>query len=116
MWGKCEKPESGKNVKNSRGKILEKMWKKIGVEKAWINDLEEVKSVEKCQCGKKRDKFPWENITYLVVALPIFIVIEYGHYFTPATISYVGISIVRRCNEESRSELTTWGQLTTVLK
>jgi hypothetical protein len=30
--------------------------------------LEEVKSVEKCQCGKKRDKFPWKNITYLVVA------------------------------------------------
>jgi len=44
-----------------------KMWKKIGVEKTWINDLEEVKSVEKCQCGKKRDKFPWKNITYLVV-------------------------------------------------
>jgi hypothetical protein len=29
--------------------------------------VEEVKSVEKCQCGKKRDKFPWKNITYLVV-------------------------------------------------
>jgi hypothetical protein len=42
-----------------------KMWK--GVEKTWINDLEEVKSVEKCQCGNKRDKFPWKNITYLVV-------------------------------------------------
>jgi hypothetical protein len=24
--------------------------------------------VEKCQRGKKRDKFPWKNITYLVVA------------------------------------------------
>ncbi len=36
------------------------MWKKIGVEKTWI-------SVEKCQRGKKRDKFPWKNITYLVV-------------------------------------------------
>jgi hypothetical protein len=24
VWGKCEKPKSGKNVKNSRGKILEK--------------------------------------------------------------------------------------------
>jgi hypothetical protein len=39
--------------------------------------------------------------------LPIFIVIEYRYRFTPATISYVPISIVRRCNEESRSELTT---------
>ncbi len=37
------------------------MWKKIGVEKTWI-------SVEKCQRGKKRDKFQWKNITYLVVA------------------------------------------------
>jgi hypothetical protein len=46
-----------------------KFWKKIGVEKTWINDLEEVKSVEKCQCGKKRDKFPWKNITYLVVIM-----------------------------------------------
>jgi hypothetical protein len=41
-------------------KFGEKMWKKIGVEKTWI-------SVEKCQRGKKRDKFPWKNITYLVV-------------------------------------------------
>jgi hypothetical protein len=48
-----------------------KMWKKIGVEKTWINDLEEVKSVKKCQCGKKRDKFPWKNITYLVVHLDL---------------------------------------------
>jgi hypothetical protein len=24
VWGKCEKPKSGKNVKNSSGKILEK--------------------------------------------------------------------------------------------
>ncbi len=63
MWGKCEKPKSGKNVKNSRGKILEK----IGSEKTWINDLEEMKSVEKCECGKKRNKFLWKNITYLVV-------------------------------------------------
>jgi hypothetical protein len=59
-------------------------------------------------------------ITISVVAIataapPIFIVIEYGYYFTSATISYVAISIVRRWNEESRSELTTWGQLTTVL-
>jgi len=59
-------------VKNSRGNFLEKMWKKIGVEETWINDLEEVKSVEKCQCGKKRDKFPWKNITYLVVILARF--------------------------------------------
>ncbi len=29
VWGKCEKPKSGKNVKNSHDKILEK----IGVEK-----------------------------------------------------------------------------------
>ncbi len=57
VWGKCEKPKSGNNVKNSRGKFLEK-----NVEKNW-----RWKSVEKCQCGKKRDKFPWKNITYLVV-------------------------------------------------
>jgi hypothetical protein len=54
-------------VKNSRGKFLENFWKKIDVDKTWINDLEEVKSVEKCQRGNKRDKFPWKNITYLVV-------------------------------------------------
>jgi hypothetical protein len=54
-------------------------------------------------------------VAIATAALPIFIVIEYGYYFTPATISYVRISIVRRCNEESRSELTTWGQVTTVL-
>jgi hypothetical protein len=23
--------------------------------------------MKKCQSGKKRDKFPWKNITYLVV-------------------------------------------------
>jgi len=45
-------------------KFGKKMWKKIGVEKTWI-------SVEKCQHGKKRDKFPWKNITYLVVPGPI---------------------------------------------
>jgi hypothetical protein len=54
-------------------------------------------------------------VATVTATLPIFIVIEYGYYCTPATISYVRISIVRRCNEESRSELTTWGQLTTVL-
>jgi hypothetical protein len=48
-----------------------KCGKKIGVERTWINDLEEVKSVEKCQRGKKRDKFPWKNITYLVVEITI---------------------------------------------
>ncbi len=37
MWGKCEKPKSGKNVKNSRGKFLEKNVEKIGVEKTWKN-------------------------------------------------------------------------------
>ncbi len=67
MWGKCEKPKSGKNVKNSRGNFLEKNVEKNGVEKTSINGLEEVKSVEKYQCGKKRDKFAWKNITYLVV-------------------------------------------------
>jgi hypothetical protein len=45
VWGKCEKPNSGKNVKNSRGKTLEKNVEKFGVEKTWINDLEEVKSL-----------------------------------------------------------------------
>ncbi len=64
-------------MKNSRGKILEKNVKKIGFEKTSINDLEEVKSVEKCQCGKKRDKFPWKNITYLVVAE----VSDYGCFY-----------------------------------
>jgi len=54
-------------VKNSRGKILEKNEEKIGVEKTWINDLEEVKSMEKCHCGKKHEKFRWKNIKYLVV-------------------------------------------------
>jgi hypothetical protein len=54
-------------------------------------------------------------VAIATAALPIVIVIEYGYYFTPATISYVPISIVRRCNEESRSEPTTWGQLTNVL-
>jgi hypothetical protein len=39
----------------------------IGVEKMWINDLEEVKSVEKCEHGKKHNKFMWKNITFLVV-------------------------------------------------
>jgi hypothetical protein len=34
------------------------MWKKL----AWINDLEEVKSVEKCPCGKKRNKFLWKKL------------------------------------------------------
>ncbi len=61
------KNQRGKNVKNSLGNFLEKNVEKIGVKKTWINDLEEVKSVEKCQCGKKSDKFPWKNITYLVV-------------------------------------------------
>jgi hypothetical protein len=30
VWGKCEKPKSGKNVKNPRGNILGK-----NVEKNW---------------------------------------------------------------------------------
>jgi len=44
VWGKCEKPKSGKNVKISCGNILEKNVEKIGVKKRWINDLEEVKA------------------------------------------------------------------------
>jgi hypothetical protein len=59
-------------VKNSGGNFLEKKLEKIGVEKRWINGLEEVKNVEKCECGKKRNKFPWKNITYLVVSGPGF--------------------------------------------
>jgi hypothetical protein len=46
---------------------LEKNLEKIGFEKMSINGLDEVKSVEKYQGGKKRDKFAWKNITYLVV-------------------------------------------------
>jgi hypothetical protein len=54
VWGKSEKTKSGKNVKNSRGKVLKKNVEKIGVERTWKNDLEEVKSVEKyyiSSCG-----------------------------------------------------------------
>jgi hypothetical protein len=54
-------------VKNSRGKILEKNVEKIGFEKTWINESEEVKRVEKRHCGIKCEKFLWKNITYLVV-------------------------------------------------
>jgi len=66
----------GGKVKNQRvkrmGKIhMENFWKKmckkLALAKTWINDLEEVKSVEKCQCGKKSENFPWKNITYIVV-------------------------------------------------
>ncbi len=47
VWGKCEKPKSGKNVKNSRGKILEK-----NVEKNW-----RWKNVDKwLGAGEKREK------------------------------------------------------------
>jgi len=46
--GKCEKPKNEKNVKNSLEIFLGKNVEKICVEKTWINDLEEVKSVEKC--------------------------------------------------------------------
>ncbi len=35
VWGKCEKPKSVKNVKNSRGKILEKNWRWKNVDK-WL--------------------------------------------------------------------------------
>jgi len=55
------------NVKNSGGNFLGKNVGKICVEKTWINDLEEVKRVEKCRCGKKHEKIQQKNITYLVV-------------------------------------------------
>jgi hypothetical protein len=67
VWGKCEKPKSGKNVKSSHGNFLGKNVGKIGIDKTWINDLEGMKSVEKCECRNKCNKFPWKNITYLVV-------------------------------------------------
>jgi hypothetical protein len=39
VWGKCEKPKSGKNVKNSRGNFLEKTaennWRWKNVDK-WL--------------------------------------------------------------------------------
>jgi len=58
VWGKCEKPKCGKNVRNSSGKFLEKNVEQIGVDKMWINDLEGMKSVEKCECGKNCKNFP----------------------------------------------------------
>ncbi len=57
MWGKCEKPKSGKNVKKSRGNFLGKNVEKIGVEKTWINNLEEVKSVENVSVDKSVTNF-----------------------------------------------------------
>ncbi len=54
-------------MKISHESFLDKNVEKIGVVKTWINDLEEVKSVEKCECGKQRNKFPWKNIAFLVV-------------------------------------------------
>jgi hypothetical protein len=33
VWGKCEKPKSGKNVKNSREIFWKKMWKKLALKK-----------------------------------------------------------------------------------
>ncbi len=65
--GKMWKTKEWKECENLTWKVLEKNVEKIGVEKTSINGLEEVKSVEKYQCGKKRDKFEWKNITYLVV-------------------------------------------------
>ncbi len=38
-------------------KFWEKMWKKIGVEKTWINNLEEVKSVENVSVEKSVTNF-----------------------------------------------------------
>jgi hypothetical protein len=57
VWRKCEKPKSGKNVKNSRGNFLEKNVEKIGVEKTWINDLEQVKSVKNVSVEKSVTNF-----------------------------------------------------------
>ncbi len=67
--GKMWKTKEWKECEKFKWKFFGKKVEKICVEKTWINDLEEVKSVKKCQCGKKRDKFPWKNITYLVVVL-----------------------------------------------
>jgi hypothetical protein len=69
MWKTKEWKECEKFTWKTFGK---KCGKKVTSKKAWINDLEEVKSVEKCQCGKKREKIPWKNITYLVVAVLLF--------------------------------------------
>jgi hypothetical protein len=33
VWGKCEKPKSGKNAKNLSGNFLEKKWKKFALKK-----------------------------------------------------------------------------------
>ncbi len=60
VWEKCEKPKSGKNVKNSRGKIWEK-----NVEKNWRR--KNVDKRGKMSAWKKAWQFPWKNITYLVV-------------------------------------------------
>ncbi len=56
IWKKCEK--EWKECEKLMWKFLEKNVEKIGVEKTSINGLEEVKSTERYQCGKKRDKFP----------------------------------------------------------
>ncbi len=88
MWKisgkKCEKKFIENNGEEMRKQSVRKMWKTKEwkeCEKFWEKNVEknwrwknvdkwlgEVKSVEKCQCGKKRDKFPWKNITYLVVS------------------------------------------------
>jgi len=41
------------------------VWGKCG--KMWINDTEEVKSVEKCHYGKKKSQNSMEKNTYLIV-------------------------------------------------
>jgi hypothetical protein len=51
-------------VKNSRGKILGKTVEKFGAEKTWINDLEEVKGVEKFQCGNLVEKYYISSCDY----------------------------------------------------
>ncbi len=74
MWGKCEKTKEWKECEKFTWKTFaKKCGKKVASKKALIKDLEEVKSVEKCQCGKKREKFPWKNITYLVVTDVVFV-------------------------------------------
>jgi hypothetical protein len=76
VWGKCEKPKSGKNVKNSRGKVLEKnvtknwRWKnmdkwlgggekrgKMSVwKKAWKNSVEKY-YISSCEPSRTPEKW-----------------------------------------------------------
>jgi hypothetical protein len=49
IWKSVENNNMGKAWKICEKNSVEK----IGIEKMWINDSEEVKSVEKCHYGKK---------------------------------------------------------------